>query len=285
MRFGAHMSTAGGPATALQRGRSIGCEAIQIFVKNNMQWAARGYTPAEVGLFEREIAACDFACVFGHTGYLINVAGPEGPNRDKSLQSLAEELTLAGQLKLPFMVLHPGAHLGAGEARGLAMAIRGLDEVFRSTKRVKIALEVTAGQGSCLGSRLEHLACIIDHSGHPERLGICLDTAHLFAAGYPVHTRMGWDNTIAAVEELIGLERVLAFHLNDSQAALGSSKDRHAHIGKGGIGLAGFRHIVRDARFRNHPACLETEKSKDMHEDVENLAVLRGLAENRKRRG
>jgi deoxyribonuclease-4 len=193
---------------------------------------------------------------------------------------LIEEIQLAAQLKLPFLVLHPGAHLGAGEERGLAQVVQGLDEVFRVTSRlqVKIALEITAGQGTCMGHKLEHLAWIIAHAAHPARLGICLDTAHLFAAGYAIQTPKGWNALVKKADELIGLKHILAFHMNDSQTALGSRVDRHAHIGKGKIGLEGFRHIVRDKRFQQAPACLETPKSKDLHEDMENLKILRTLA-------
>ena len=155
MLFGAHCSTAGGVWTALQRGRSIGCDVVQIFVKNNMQWLGRPFTPQEVESYAKELAASDFACVFGHTGYLINLGAPASENRDRSIKSLIQEIELATQLGLPFLVLHPGAHLGAGEAAGIKQIVAGLDEVFAATKQspVRIALENTAGQGTCLGNR------------------------------------------------------------------------------------------------------------------------------------
>ena len=279
MKFGAHMSTGGGVWKALERGAGIQCESIQIFVKNNMQWLGRPHAPDDLARYETEFARHQFSCVFGHTGYLINLGAAAGPNRDRSLQSLIQEVEMATALKLPFLVLHPGAHLGAGEEAGLKQIVAGLDEVFRATRKspVKIALENTAGQGSCLGDRVDHLAAIFDRTQNSSRLALCIDTAHLFAAGFDIRSPKGWDAAIAGIDETIGLEHLAAFHLNDSKTDLGSRVDRHAHIGQGKIGRDAFRHIVNDARFQLHPACLETPKSADMHEDVENLAVLRSL--------
>jgi deoxyribonuclease-4 len=279
MKFGAHMSTGGGVWRALDRGREIGCEIVQIFVKNNMQWLGKPHPPADREQFAKGLVANKFSCVFGHTGYLINLGAPASENRTKSIQSLVQEIQLATDLGIPFLVLHPGAHLGAGEETGIKQIVAGLNEVFALTKKspVRIALENTAGQGSCLGNRMSHLGAIFDQVKNPERLGICLDTAHFFAAGHDIRTPKGWDAAIKEVGSLIGLKQILAFHLNDSKTDLGSRVDRHAHIGQGKIGLEGFRHIVNDPRFKKHPGCLETPKSPDMHEDVENLRVLRSL--------
>ena len=279
MKFGAHMSVSGGVAKALERGASVGCEVVQIFVKNNMQWFGRPHPPADIAQFKQEQARLRFAAVFGHTGYLINLGAGPSANRAKSLQSLIQEITFADALGLPFLVLHPGAHLGAGETAGLRQIVAGLDEVLRATKdaKVRIALENTAGQGSCLGNQIEHLAAIYDGVGTPERLGLCIDTCHLFAAGYDIRTGAGWDKAVRLIDKLIGRKEILAFHLNDSKTDLGSRVDRHEDIGKGKIGLEGFRHIVNDARFKNTPGCLETRKSEDLHEDVANLAMLRSL--------
>jgi deoxyribonuclease-4 len=279
MRFGAHMSTGGGVWKALRRGAGIGCEVVQLFVKNNMQWFGKPCSPEDLALYAKELAAQKLAAVFGHTGYLINLGAPPCAKRDKSLQSLVQEINLATDLGLPFLVMHPGAHLGSGEAAALARIVSGLDEVFKATtsSAVRIALENTAGQGSCLGHTIRHLASIHDQVNQPKRLGVCLDTAHLFAAGHDIRTPKGWNAAIAEVDSLIGLDRILAFHLNDSKTDLGSRVDRHAGIGQGKIGRQAFRHIVNDARFRDLPGCLETPKSADLHEDVENLATLRSL--------
>jgi deoxyribonuclease-4 len=279
MLFGAHMSTGGGVWKALERGRSIQCDIVQIFVKNNMQWFGKPHAPADLARFANELAANSFSAVFGHAGYLINLGAAASDNRDKSIKSLIQEIQLATDLGIPFLVLHPGAHLGAGEEAGLKQIVAGLDEVFVATKTspVRIALENTAGQGSCLGNRIEHIGAVFDRVKKPERLGVCLDTAHFFAAGYDIRTPKGWDAAIAEVDKLVGLKQILAFHLNDSKTDLNSRVDRHAHIGEGKIGKDAFRHIVNDPRFKRHPGCLETPKSADLHEDVENLKVLRSL--------
>ena len=282
--FGAHCSTAGGVWTALQRGRSIRCDVVQVFVKNNMQWFGKPFSPQDLARYANELAAGRFACVFGHAGYLINLGGPDSPNRERSIESLIQEIQLATALRLPFLVLHPGAHLGAGEAAGIKQIVAGLNEAVAATRRspVRIALENTAGQGTCLGNKVEHLGRVFEGVKRPERLGVCLDTAHFFAAGYDIRTPEGWDAAIREVTSLVGLKQILAFHLNDSKTGLGSRVDRHEHIGKGRIGKAAFRCIVNDARFKTHPGCLETPKSDDLHEDVQNLATLRSLAAPRR---
>jgi deoxyribonuclease IV len=273
------MSTRGGIWKALERGMQISCEVVQLFVKNNMQWFGKPYLPSDLALYANQLAHGKLACVFGHAGYLINLAAPPSDNLDKSIRSLVQEIEFATTLGLPFLVLHPGAHLGAGEEAGLDRVAQALNQIVEKTKTspVRIALENTAGQGSCLGNKVEHLARIYARVTTPERLGICLDTAHFFAAGFDIRTPKGWDAAIAEVDSMVGLNEVLAFHLNDSKTGLGSRVDRHEHIGKGRLGQDAFQHIINDARFRDHPACLETPKSDDMHEDVENLALLRSL--------
>jgi len=279
MKFGAHMPSGGGAHKALERGIQVGCEVVQLFVKNNMQWFGRPHEPQELALYANQIAAGKLHAIFGHAGYLINLGAGPSANRDNSIKSLTQEINLATALGLPFLVLHPGAHLGAGEDAGIQNIVEGLNEVFVMTKGspVRIALENTAGQGSCLGHRIEHIGEIFQRVKNPRRLGVCLDTAHFFEAGFDVRTQKGWDDAIGQVEKLVGMEQILAFHLNDSKTDLGSRVDRHAGIGQGKIGKEAFRHIVNDARFETHPGCLETPKSKDLHEDVENLAILRSL--------
>jgi deoxyribonuclease IV len=282
MLFGAHCSTAGGFYMALQRARSIAAESCQIFVKSNMRWYGSPPGPQELALYANELASAELATVFGHAGYLINLGAGDCANRQHSLKSLTQEIQFATALGLPFLVLHPGAHLGCGEEASLKQIVAGLDEVFAATRTspVRIALENTAGQGSCLGDKLEHLAHIFDKVRQPRRLGVCIDTAHLFAAGYDIRMPAGWEAVIKHLDKLIGLKQILAFHLNDSKTPLGSKVDRHAHIGEGHIGREGFRHIVNDPRFAKHPGCLETPKGKDLKEDVMNLKVLRQLKQS-----
>ncbi|HUE41183.1 MAG TPA: deoxyribonuclease IV [Chthoniobacterales bacterium] len=197
-----------------------------------------------------------------------------------SIRALSEELTRANLLELPFLVLHPGAHVGAGEEAGLSKIAKSIDRVFRKIPKVKtrIALETTAGQGSCLGHRFEQIAYILQNVREPERLCVCLDSAHVFAAGYDIASEPGARKTFREFDRVIGLDRLAAIHLNDSKSALGSRVDRHQHIGQGQIGLEAFRFIMRDRRFRKIPKVLETPKGKEMREDVENLEHCAGLA-------
>ena len=281
--LGAHMSIGGGVHTAIERGCSIKCTAIQMFVKNNMQWFARPLASEEIHTFLEHRQRGELLSIFAHANYLINLAATNPQFLENSIRALSEELTRADQLELPFLVLHPGAHLGAGEETGLDKIVDSINRVFRKIPRVKtkIALETTAGQGSCLGHRFEQIAYIIENFREPERLCVCLDTAHVFAAGYDIGSESGVKKTFREFDRVIGLKRLSAIHLNDSKTARGSRVDRHQHIGKGQIGLDAFRFIMRDRRFAKIPKVLETPKGKELREDVANLKTLRGLIENR----
>ena len=278
--LGAHMSISGGVHIAIERARSIDCTAMQMFVKNNMQWFARPLTRDEVRAFVEHRQRAELLSIFAHANYLINLAATNPLFHANSIRALSKELASANQLELPFLVLHPGAHRGAGEEAALAKIIASINKVFRKIPKVKtkIALETTAGQGSCVGHRVEHLAHIIDNVREPERLCICLDTAHLFAAGYDIGTESGIRKTFREFDRKIGLDRLVAIHLNDSKTGRGSRVDRHEHIGKGKIGLDAFRFIMRDRRLNKIPKVLETPKGKDLREDVMNLQTLRALA-------
>jgi deoxyribonuclease-4 len=278
--LGAHMSIGGGAHLAIERACSIECTAMQIFVKNNMQWFARPLAREEIFAFLEHRQRGELLSVFAHASYLINLAATNPQFHANSLRALSEELTRADQLELPFLVLHPGAHLGAGEEAGLNTIVASIDQVFRKLPKVKtrIALETTAGQGSCLGHTFEHIACIIENVRQPERLSVCLDTAHVFAAGYDIGNETGTRKTFREFDRSIGFHRLAAIHLNDSKTARGSRVDRHEHIGKGKIGLDAFRFIMRDRRFGKIPKVLETPKEKDLKEDVMNLKTLRALA-------
>ena len=275
------MSISGGVSMAIERARSIDCTAMQIFVKNNMQWFARPLSRMEICAFLDHVRRGELLSVFGHASYLINLATTNLQFHANSIRALAEELVRADQLQLPFLVLHPGAHLGAGEQAGLEKIVNSIDEVFRKIPNVKtkIALEITAGQGSCIGHRFEHLAHIIENVREPERLRVCLDTAHLFAAGYDISSESGVRKILREFDRVIGRDRLVAIHVNDSKTPCGSRVDRHEHIGKGRIGLDVFRFIMRSPRFRKIPKVLETPKSKDLAEDVINLNTLRRFAE------
>jgi deoxyribonuclease-4 len=278
--LGAHMSIGGGVHTAIERGRSIQCTAIQIFVKNNMQWFARPLTREEIRAFLEHRQRRELRSIFAHANYLINLAATNPQFLSNSVRALAEELTRADQLELPFLVLHPGAHLAAGEEAGLDKIVESIDRVFRGIPKVKtrIALETTAGQGSCLGHRFEHIAYIMKRVREPERLCVCLDTAHVFAAGYDIASAAGVRKTFQEFDHVIGLKQLAAIHVNDSKTPRGSRVDRHEHIGKGRIGLDAFRFIMTDRRFRKIPKVLETPKGKELREDVINLKKLRSLA-------
>lgn len=275
MLLGAHMSTAGGVDKAIDRGLSIGCTAIQLFVKNNNQWFSKGLAEAEVKAFKEKNSIFAFA----HTGYLINLAANNPDNLANSLKSMRQELDLAEALGLPFTVLHPGSHLGQGEAEGLRLVAKNLKELLDNAQgyKVKVLLETTAGQGTNLGYKFEHLAEILGLVGESERTGVCFDTCHAFAAGYELRTAEAYQATWELFAKTIGLDNLLAFHLNDSQGELGSKKDRHEHIGKGKLGLEAFRLFMNDGRFARLPMVLETPKDPDLKQDVENIATLRSL--------
>jgi len=277
--LGAHMSIAGGVGNALLLGKQVECQAIQIFTKSARQWAAKPYTKEEIELFQLNRKATGITTVIAHDSYLLNLGSPDGRLRKQSIAGFVDELERCETLRVSHLVAHPGAHMGAGETQGIKTIARSLDEAHRSCPGydVKITLEITAGQGSCLGYRFEQIGRMFDATRESERLRVCFDTEHAFAAGYDIRTREGYERTFSEFDEAIGIERLAAFHLNDSKTELNSRVDRHEHIGKGRIGLRAFRLLVNDPRFRGLPMCLETPKGKDLKEDRENLARLRRL--------
>jgi deoxyribonuclease-4 len=282
--FGAHMSVAGGLHNAVLAAQKYGCGTVQLFTKNANQWQARDLTEDEVQTFRRTLRGSGLRFPTAHDSYLINLASPDEAVYRKSLEAFVVEVQRAERLGLSYLVSHPGAHLESGEEAGLARVARALDEVHARCAgfRVRVLLETTAGQGTCLGHRFEHLARILALVADPARLGVCFDTCHVFAAGYALAPAAEYAATMRAFDKIIGLKRLLAFHVNDSLKPLGSRVDRHAHIGRGELGPEPFRLLVNDRRFRNRPMLLETPKEegdeKDM--DVVNLALLRGLVES-----
>jgi deoxyribonuclease-4 len=273
--MGAHTSTGGGVTQSVGRAIACGFTAAQIFVKNNKQWFAPALSEEERASFlaARKASGIIF---FAHNSYLVNLASQDAQMFATSVKAMLGELERAEALGLPFMVMHPGSHGGAGEEAGLKRIVQGLDEIVKGTPgyKCRMALEITAGQGNALGYRLEHLSYLMKEVSDERRFGICLDTAHLYAAGYNIRSREGYEETVARAEKLFGTKRVLGLHLNDSKVPLGKRVDRHEHLGEGEIGLDCFKWMVQDPRWAKTPKVLETPKSEDMHEDVENLTKL-----------
>lgn len=280
-RFGAHVSVAGGVSMAFQRAEDIGCDTMQIFTRNNNRWRTKPLGQKEIERWHARWQQSPVRPVVSHASYLINLASSDDALWEKSIAAFVDELERAEALGLLGVVLHPGSPKNDGEAYGLDRIARGLDLCHQRTGDFKTLtlLETTAGTGKHLGYRFEHLAVLRAAVDDPARVAICFDTCHVFAAGYEIRTAEGYAETMDAFDRTVGLELLKCFHFNDSKFDLGSHKDRHEHIGKGFIGLDGFRHIITDPRFEHVPMILETPKSKDMHEDVENLAVLCSLVE------
>jgi len=280
--FGSHLSISGGLHNALLSAEKFGMETVQIFTKNQQQWKCKPLEKQIIDDWKTHHRRLNFSKTVSHDSYLINLASPDEVLWRKSVELFIEELNRCELLGIPYLVTHPGAHMGMGEEEGLRRVVAALDVVHEILPRAKVitCLEITAGQGSSLGYKLEHLACIIEKVKKPKRLGVCLDTAHLFAAGYDFRGRK-YGKFMKELDSILGRRHVKVVHMNDSKKALGSRVDRHAHIGQGKIGLEGFRHVVNDARFRKHPACLETPKGNDLREDIQNLSVLRSLVKKR----
>jgi deoxyribonuclease IV len=279
--FGAHLSISGGMHNALLQAETLGMDCVQVFTKNQQQWKCSPLADEAIANWRTHCDRLAFEHTVSHDSYLINLASPDEALRRKSIELFVEELSRCVALRIPYLVTHPGAHMGQGEDVGLRRVAQSLDEVHAIVPAdgVLTCLEITAGQGSSLGYKLEHLASILDQVKAPSRVGVCLDTAHLFAAGYDFRGRK-YPGFMREVERTVGVKRVKVLHLNDSKKELGSRVDRHDHIGRGKIGLEGFKPIVRDKQFRKIPKILETAKEKDEQGrewDAVNLEVLRSL--------
>ena len=276
------MSIAGGVSNAFDRGESIDCVAMQIFTKNNNRWLVKPLDPKEIERFKVRQEETSIRPVISHSAYLLNLASPDDTLWHKSVDALTVELERCEQLDIPGLVLHPGSHMGSGEETGIRRIAQGLDEANERTAgfSVQTLLEITAGQGDHLGYRFEHLAGIREQTKQPDRVAVCFDTCHALAAGYEFRAIESYTTIWQEFDSILGLDLLKCFHLNDSKNDLGSRKDRHEHVGDGFVGLDAFRMILNDPRFRKIPMLLETPKSADMHEDVENLRVLRSLIEN-----
>lgn len=287
-RLGAHLSIAGGLPRAVDRAVATRCDALQIFTKSAGQWRARPLPPGEVALFRRRLRESGIRPAVAHTSYLINLAAAEAPLREQSYAALAEELDRAEALGLDGLVMHPGAYTSGSEQQGLELIADGLTRLLsgRPRRRTRILLEHTAGQGTSLGHRFEHLAWLLERIRPASRVGICLDTCHLLAAGYDICTPAGYEETFRSFDRLVGLDRIKVFHLNDSKKPCGSRVDRHEHIGRGCLGLQPFRMLLNDPRFAGLPMLLETPKLETPESrrrgdvdpwDARNLRTLRSL--------
>jgi deoxyribonuclease IV len=280
--IGCHVSIAGGVDQAPLNGQTVGCRTVQIFTKSNRQWNARPLRDEEIAGFFANCKATDIGPVIAHSAYLINLAAVDKAMYKKSWDAMLIELQRAEALKLPGLVLHPGAHGGSGEEAAIRQIANALNDLIDATPKakVKILLETTAGQGTCVGHRFEHLADIISKVRRKSRIGVCFDTCHVFAAGYDIRTEKTYHATMEAFDNIIGIKRLVCFHLNDSKGDLGSRLDRHEQIGHGKIGRAGFRSLMQDPRLSHIPKLLETPKGmKGKTEwDIVNLRLLRKMA-------
>ncbi len=278
--IGAHESISGGIHKAFERGASVGCRTLQVFTKNNNQWYGKPLTDDDIGNYKTEQSKSNIAPVVAHDSYLINLCASNLEILTKSRTAFVDELERCEALGIPYLNFHPGSHTGRGEEEGIKVIIESLNLAHEETKgfQVKSVLETTAGQGSAIGYRFEHLRAIIDGVEHRERMAVCIDTCHIFGAGYDISTEEGYQRTMSEFDSIIGFDRLVAFHINDSKKPCGSRVDRHDHIGKGAIGEDGFRFLMQDDRFVTIPKILETPKGDDLKEDIMNLEVLRRLA-------
>jgi deoxyribonuclease IV len=276
--LGAHVSIAGGVEHAFVRGEAVGCTAIQIFTSNASQWRARPISAASAAAFQSAWHQSPITSVMAHDSYLINLATSDADNLARSRAAFIEELDRCALLGIPALVMHPGAHLGAGEAAGLARIAESFRKIFAETPgSVTVLLETTAGQGSSLGWRFEHLAEIMERVPQGD-FGVCFDTCHVFAAGYDLASEAGYHQMMAEFDRIVGIEKILACHMNDSKKGCGSRVDRHEHVGQGAIGEAGFRALMQDVRIAGVPKILETPKGVEGVHDRRNLALLRRFA-------
>jgi deoxyribonuclease-4 len=279
--LGSHMSIAGGYYKAVVAAKKAGCDCVQLFTKNNNQWRAKEITNDEAEKFRATLQELGITHPISHDSYLINLASPDPELWKKSVEAFIVELQRAEQLGIPYVVAHPGAFTTSSEEQGLKRIAEGLNEVHKQSPKCQsmCLLETTAGQGSNLGAKFEHLAAIIEMTKNPELVGVCVDTCHIFAAGYPLDTPKNYEATMKELDLIVGIDRVKAFHLNDSLKDLGSHVDRHAHIGRGKMGLEPFRNLLNDSRFSSVPMYLETAKGEEDGEDLDviNLRTLRSL--------
>lgn len=264
-KFGAHLSVAGGLHLAFDEAEQIGCDCLQIFVKNQRQWVARPITDEQARLFKDAQRKSGVSPVVAHASYLLNLASPEKANRDKSRDALIDELQRCEALGIEDLIIHPGAHMGSGIEAGIAAIADSLDQVHAATAgfTCRVLLESTAGQGTTIGHEICQLGEIIKQVRQSERLGVCIDTCHVFAAGYDIRDRDDYERLLDEIKRHVDIDRVKCIHTNDSKGDCGSRLDRHEHITKGKIGKSGFANILNDPRLAHVPRILETPKGTD----------------------
>ena len=279
--LGAHMSIAGGIHLAPGRGVEVGCGVIQVFTQNSNQWHGKPVSDSDAALFREKWLESGLHEIVSHDIYLVNLASAPGETREKSLVAFREEMERCSRLGITRIVMHPGAHLGEGEDVGIKRICEAFNQLIEQVPDYagKVLLEATAGQGTNVGYRFEHLRAIIDGTAYSDRFGVCYDTCHTFAAGYDITTPEGYKKTFDEFDRIIGLDRLHCFHVNDSKKGLNSRVDRHEHIGQGTMGLEGFRQLVNDPRFAMVPKILETPKGDNDEMDAINLKTLRDLVE------
>ena len=275
--LGAHVSIAGGFARAVERAEKLNCTAIQVFTKNQVRWDDPALKDDEIEEFNLRLSASGIRIVVGHSSYLINLASNDKTIAKKSIDALFLELDRCRKLGIPYYVIHPGAHKGAGKERGITNIIYRLKEAVKEYgDSVTLCVETMAGQGTTIGERFEDIASIIDGVG--DEIGVCIDTCHIFAAGYDIRTEEAYNNTFSQFDRVIGMDFLKVLHLNDSKADLGAHVDRHIHIGKGRIGLKAFGFLMNDSRFAGIPKIIETPKDSNYeYYDRQNLETLRSL--------
>ncbi len=277
--LGAHTSISGGVSTSVDRAEKLGFSAMQIFTKNNNRWQSKPLEESEIVSFKSKLNKSGIKFVVAHDSYLINLCAKDDALLEKSRNAFVDELERCEILGIPHLNFHPGAHGGQGEETGIKMIAESINIAHDKTPDFKVSsmLEATAGQGTNLGYKFEHLAKIIELVEQKERMTVCIDTAHIFAGGYDISKEETYEKVITDFDDIIGLDRLQCFHFNDSKKELGSRVDRHEHIGKGFIGIEGFRLLMNDKRLSHIPKVLETPKGKEQIEDLENLAVLKDL--------
>ena len=279
--IGAHTSISGGVPSSVELAEKLNFSAMQIFSKNNNRWKTKPFTESIINEFKQKLSTSGIKFTVVHDSYLINLCSLNKEILEKSRAAFLDELFRCEQLGIPYLNFHPGAHGGAGEEEGIKLIAESLNIVHEKTKDYKVSsmLEVTAGQGTAVGYKFEHIRKIIDLVEQKERMSVCIDTAHIFAAGYDIRTPEAYEKTIKEFDDIIGLDRLKCFHMNDSKKEFASRVDRHEHIGKGFIGLDGFRNIMNDKNVERVPKILETPKGKEQLEDLENIKILLSLVE------